>query len=291
MLKTLDPTLERKKLNYENVISCDVDLPFDPTRQSFWLTIRRALRDIIKKNSLTDSVLTLSNYFCNLIGIPKRDEFRENISWIMDVNERQGNKVAFFFITDPSSVFDPNFDFQSKEMTLLIKEINNRGHEIGIHPGYECYKSSLKFDKAMDKLNKCFLENSINQKRIGGRMHCLRYDILETPRLWENAGLAYDSSLGFAEKPGFRCGTCREFSMFDLHQQKPLGLTQRPLINMECSIVEDKYEGLGYSEEAEKRFLFFKRLVKKYNGKYTLLWHNSNFPSDQSKSVYTHIIE
>ena len=92
--------------------------------------------------------------------------------------------------------------------------------------------------------------------------------------------LSYDSSLGFAEKPGFRCGTCQEFSMFDLRQQRPLRLKQRPLINMECSIVEDKYEGLGYGDEAEKRFLFFKHLVKKYNGKYTLLWHNSNFPTD-----------
>lgn len=290
MLKYLDPALERKRLNYKNLVSCDVDFPFDPIRQSFWLTIRRAIRDIIKKNSFTDSFRTLSDYIYNLIGIPKKDEFRENISWMMDVNEQRGNRVAFYFITDPSSVFDPRFDFHSKEMTQLVKEISDRGHEIGIHPGYECYKSSLKFNQAVKILNRLFLDHSIKQEKTGGRMHCLRYDIVETPSLWKDAGLSYDSSLGFAENPGFRCGTCREFSMFDLRKRRPLDLKQIPLIVMECSIVEEKYEGLGYSMEAEERFLLFKCLVKKYDGNFTLLWHNSNFPSEESKAMYARIV-
>ena len=256
MMKCLDPILERRKLNYENVISCDVDYPFDLIRRSFWLTMRKGLGDIVKRNSLIELSRTLSNYFHNFLGISKRDEFRENISWMMEVNERQGNKVAFYFITDPNSPFDPYFDFESKDMKRLIEEISRRGHEIGIHPGYECYRNSLNFNKAVSVLNKRLLEVGVGQSRIGGRMHCLRFDVVETPRLWEEAGLSYDSSLGFAEKPGFRCGTCQEFSMFDLRQQRPLRLKQRPLITMECSIVEDKYEGLGYGDEAERDFCF-----------------------------------
>jgi len=199
-------------------------------------------------------------------------------------------KYRFFFITYRTSVFDPNFDFQSEKMISLIKEINRRGHNLGIHPGYECYKNEKNFITSVEKLKQSFIDNDIDQNEIGGRMHCLRYDIAKTPSFFENAGLSYDSSLGFAEKPGFRCGTCREFSMFDLHRRRPLSLKQRPLINMECSIIEEKYEGLGCSEAAEKRFLSFKNLVKKYNGKYTLLWHNSNFDTSQSKAMYQRII-
>jgi len=63
---------------------------------------------------------------------------------------------------------------------------------------------------------------------------------------WEQAGFQYDSTLSYADRPGFRCGTCHPYPMFDPMAQRPLRLIQRPLIAMECSVIAPRYLGLGY---------------------------------------------
>lgn len=60
----------------------------------------------------------------------------------------------------------------------------------------------------------------------------------------------YDSTLSYAERPGSRCGTCREYPMFYLVERKALSLRQRPLVLMECSITAKRYLGLGHTDEA-----------------------------------------
>jgi O-antigen/teichoic acid export membrane protein len=40
-----------------------------------------------------------------------------------------------------------------------------------------------------------------------------------TWQIWKDAGLDYDSTLGFADDVSFRCGTCREFTWFSLTQK------------------------------------------------------------------------
>jgi len=34
-------------------------------------------------------------------------------------------------------------------------------------------------------------------------------------RAWADAGMDYDSTLSYADRPGFRCGTCSEYPAFD----------------------------------------------------------------------------
>ena len=113
---------------------------------------------------------------------------------------------------------------------------------------------------------------------------------MQTPQLWEKYNLNYDSTLSFADKSGFRCGTSHEFTMFNLVTRKAMKLKQRPLVNMECTVIASRYEGLGYSDEAIERFKHFKKQTKKYGGTYTLLWHNSHFSNEQDKSFYRQLI-
>jgi hypothetical protein len=290
MMIDLDSSLTRKKRDFKKFITCDVDWPFDPIRYSLKQTILSSTADLIKRKSIPLAVCKWKNYLCNLLGIDCRDDNRDNISWIMDVNEKAGNKVAFYFITFQTSNFDSKFNFDSKEMRDLFQEINTRGHELGLHPGYHCFNDSEHFQNSSIKLKSVLKEENINQKILGGRMHILRWDPLITPTLWDENGFDYDSTLIFAEQSGFRCGTCQEYSMFDLLSRKPLKLKQRPLINMECTIIEERYEGLGETQSAELRFMQFMAICEKFNGTYTLLWHNTNFPNDFSKKIYRNLL-
>ena len=133
-------------------------------------------------------------------------------------------------------------------------------------------------------------EEGIEQSCYGGRQHFLLWNAAITPHLWEQHGFDYDSTLGFADKSGFRCGTGHEFTMYNLINRKRFKLKQRPLISMECTVIEQRYEGLGYSNTAVERFKYFKNIVHKYGGNFTLLWHNSHFENKQDKEYYLELI-
>jgi len=290
MLIYLDPSLSRYKLKPKTFVTCDLDWPFDPIRRSFKLTFLKSAADLIKRKKFMQSMSTWKKFLIHILGIPQLDTYRRAIDWIMEVNEEAGNNVAFYFITHSTSRKDTSFDFNSSEMHSLLRSINDRGHEIGLHPGYNCFDNDSNFKVSVEKLRKAIRDVEIFQPEIGGRMHYLRWDVMQTPQLWEKYNLNYDSTLSFADKSGFRCGTSHEFTMFNLVTRKAMKLKQRPLVNMECTVIASRYEGLGYSDEAIERFKHFKKQTKKYGGTYTLLWHNSHFSNEQDKSFYRQLI-
>ena len=130
----------------------------------------------------------------------------------------------------------------------------------------------------------------INTDNLGGRQHFLRYDPAITPKLWDLNGFTYDSSLGYADKAGFRTGVCYEYTMYNLAERKKLHLKQRPLVVMECTIISERYEGLGFGQESLERLKYFEQVCKNYSGDYTLLWHNSFFSNSKSYRIYEIIV-
>jgi peptidoglycan/xylan/chitin deacetylase (PgdA/CDA1 family) len=291
IISNLDPSLIRVINQAKTFVTCDVDWPFDPIRYSLKRTLISSLADLIKRRSLKLMFGTWQRYVYRILSIKQDDNFRDSLNWMMDINEDAGNKVAFYFIPLNTSVLDSDFCFFSKKMRSIFKEIAERGHEIGLHPGYNCFNNPELFRKSAEILKRTLSEENINQAQIGGRMHYLRWDILTTPQLWDNNGFDYDSTLSFADKSGFRCGTSREFTMFDLVNRMPLKLKQRPLINMECTIISERYENFGYTNLTKPRFENFKKLCKKNNGIYTLLWHNSHFTNSEDKELYRELIK
>ena len=89
-----------------------------------------------------------------------------------------------------------------------------------------------------------------------------------------------DSTVGYPEMPGFRCGTCYDFPVFNTLTRKVLQLREMPLVMMERSLTG--YMGLNPREaslEAEKIYLE----VKKHKGNFVFLWHNSTLFSEEFK--------
>ncbi|MUK39980.1 MarR family transcriptional regulator [Aliivibrio fischeri] len=285
------PELQRKEQSFSKLITCDVDWPFEPNTQSLKATLRSSLGDIIKRKNISSAMYRWISFIGNRLGISYRDKPRDKLTWIMEKNEEVGNKVAFYFITEcTDKKFDSAFDFDSPKIRDVFREIHSRGHEIGLHPGYHCFNNSENFKRSAKTLKRVLKEEAIEQPMLGGRMHFLRWDSKVTPKLWEDNGFDYDSTLFFADKSGFRCGTSHSFPMYDLLNRKPLKVIQRSLINMECTIISPRYENLGYTNKTIQRFEFFKNKVKEYNGEYVLLWHNTHFDNQADKDIYKKII-
>lgn len=121
-------------------------------------------------------------------------------------------------------------------------------------------------------------------------MHYLRWEQPATMRAWANAGMAYDSTLSYADRPGFRCGTCFEYPAFDPVAQEVLPLRIRPLIAMECSVIDKSYLGLGTGDVALAKFMQLRKTCEAVAGCFTLLWHNSSLMDDVNRSLYSEIL-
>ncbi|AGW94041.1 MULTISPECIES: polysaccharide deacetylase family protein [Cupriavidus] len=105
---------------------------------------------------------------------------------------------------------------------------------------------------------------------------------------WEQAGMTYDSTLSYADRAGFRCGTCFEYPAFDPVAGKALNLRIRPLIAMEATVMG--YMRLGTSEAAWKKFRELKDTCNAVNGCFTMLWHNSSLGNADERELYQAVV-
>lgn len=216
----------------------------------------------------------------------------KNFEWIMETLERLGLKSSFYFIcgrTDPRRGAD--YKPVHPAIRSLMRRIHARGHEIGLHPSYGSYLSPSIIGKEAARLRRITADEGIVQDAWGGRMHYLRWNNPITLVAWEQAGMTYDSSLGYADRAGFRCGTSFEYPAFDPVQHRALHLRVRPLIAMECSVIEECYMGLGVTELAYEKFMQLKGFVMAVGGTFTLLWHNRRFYSHDERAQYISLLK
>ncbi len=229
-----------------------------------WLTTRRALHPLDPLNTF---------------------------EWLMATSERHGLTSAFYFIcgrTDPR--LDADYEPEHPAIRDLLRRIHARGHEIGLHPSYHTYRNPKELANEADRLRRVCGEEGIEQATWGGRMHYLRWHTPMTLQGWQQAGMSYDSTLGYAETPGFRCGTCFEYPAFDPVRGEAPGLRIRPLIAMESSVIGASYLGLGTGEAAFERFATLKSRCRALGGSFTLLWHNSELVTTKQRALYERVL-
>ncbi len=285
------PDFTIKEYKNNNVfVTCDVDWPEDPALKSLKLLLKDSAVKIIKQKALLIPLKKILNYLKCSLGLKYYDEYYNNVYKIMDENEKVGNKVAFYFIPFKTSHLDCSTDYNSDKIRKLINDMISRGHEVGVHPGFNTCDNASNYDLSIKKFIGIIQSCDVANNPFGGRQHFLKWESKTTPQILEKNGIVYDSTLSFADISGFRTGTAKTFSMFDLTNRKKLKLKQRPLIAMESTIISPRYEGLGYTEDSFKKFSLLKNRAQKYGGTFTLLWHNSFFYFKKDWEFYKKLI-
>lgn len=283
------PELELKQHEFSMKVSHDVDSPSLYVFKPWKTIIRMMVGHLLKRRDLKAA---LQAFWIKLIGhrkIPKQDPFN-TFEWLMDVSDSHNLTSAFYFICDTTSNMDADYQPEDPRILKLMKRIHERGHEIGLHPSYGTYLEPKRLKQEAQRLRQAMQQTGIKQAEIGGRMHYLRWQQPITLQAWSDAGMAYDSTLSYADRPGFRCGTCHEYPAFNPVTQKPLEIRIRPLIAMECTVIDDAYLGLGETKAAQEKFLKLKDQCRKVGGCFTLLWHNSYLAKQAHFNIYQIII-
>jgi len=259
MLLKLDSSLVFKEKKFELVLTHDVD------EMQIWKSwkqvFRVALGDIVKRRDIALAFERVAEYF--LIKREKIKDPFDTFDWLMDKSEAIGVKSRFYFMSGGVTKFDNRYKIDSPKVLELIEKIKQRGHIIGIHPSYNAYNDFEQFKKEKD-----LLEKVVGEKIVEGREHYLRFEVPTTWQIWEDNGMEVDSTCGYADEEGFRCGTGDEFSVFNILSREQLTVKERPLIVMDCSL----FNYNSYSaDEAKVRI----NMIKSTANIFTILWHNS----------------
>ena len=121
---------------------------------------------------------------------------------IMDLSEACGETSTFNFICGKThNSFDADYQIDHPAIRRLMRHIHNRGHHLGLHPSYyTCSEPQLLIEKL--KIYSKFAKRAHYSIRVGSRMHLLRWK-WPTTLHGLKLNLDYDSTLGFADRPGF----------------------------------------------------------------------------------------
>ena len=282
MLLNLDSHIVFKKREFKFIPTHDVDAPL--LHYSLSKHIKASLVDLLKRKSIKLFFERNIDFFLTKLKF-KKDDF-DTFEYLMNESEKAGLKSYFFFMGKGLTGYDNMYDSSNPFIKKLVEQIKNRGHFIGMHPTYNAYNDRNQFVKEKKELEKN-LEASI----IFGREHYLRFELPTTWQIWDDNGMQWDSTLSYADREGFRSGVCYEYSVFNILTRKKLKLKEKPLIVMESSFIG--YQATITLEEMEKKIKLLVEEVKKYNGDFVLLWHNSSFYTPEwkdFKGVYERIL-
>jgi len=152
----------------------------------------------------------------------------------------------------------------------LVETITAAGGEIGLHGSYLAAEQQPFLAEEKRRL-----EELAGPLR-GHRFHYLRVDPHRNLSWLDQLGFAYDTSLGFPDRPGFRAGIAHAFRPWDFASDRPLDIIEVPLAAMDATLAEDRYLGLS-AEQAEPQLLALLRQASENGGAFAVLWHNDRF--------------
>lgn len=248
----------------------DVDIPFKYTEN-----LKKYIKPFKEKGHTINKFRDIIKYTISRIDYRKDPCY--TFEYIRECEKKYNFTSSFYFMNGGESKKIENFySFYDYRIQSLIKYLENDDCEVGYHYSYYA-SNNLDMRKKKKDLDKVF-----KSRIYGGRNHFLRFDPKWSWKVCEDSNMLYDATLCFADYDGFRCGTCFPFKPYDIINRRQMNFYEIPLIVMEGTLKEKKYRNL----DCDKAFNEIKHkidIVRKYNGVFTLLWHNSSFNDQKWK--------
>ena len=258
LIKSNNPSLERKSKQFSYHVSHDIDRP------------------VYKLNKVTNKKEYLLSNFENILETEKKFKIKSTFFFMSQVTERQ---------------IDVGYSIHASQIKKIFRLIHDSGSQIGLHGSYHSYNDSEQIKKEFCILRNACSELGIKQEQWSSRQHYLRFDVNHTHSALDVAGVDYDCTLGFPDQPSFRSGTCHPHPVFDFEQRKTLKIISLPLIVMDVSLFNPRY--LGFDLESQEILNYVQTFIdkcRKYNGTFSLLYHDNYLAKEEHLNFYEKIL-
>lgn len=177
------------------------------------------------------------------------------------------------------------YKIEQPKVLKIIEQAKELGYEIGLHPSYLTWKNKAMFQQELTHLEKV-----VGEKVRHSRQHFLHCSFAETFDILEDLGIENDSTLGYQNLIGFRCGTGFDFHLYNFKKEQAYGFKETPMIVMDCALLAMTNNEVLSAEQLLKYFLN----QNKFNTKITFNFHNHIFDeakldNDAMKHLYDFI--
>ena len=196
----------------------------------------------------------------------RNDPLVQAIEQLCRASKEAGLTSTFHFKALHNGAKDATYDIGQPELKHCFDVIKQYGMQMGLHGSYDSFDSG---DTLLQE--KEALEQACDQPIDCARQHFLRFDVDQSLAAWQHGGIRHDSTLGFAEREGFRCGTCHPYPLYNWQQQCASSVIEHPLIVLDGTLIE--YRQLDPPTAlAQMRKLYHQCMT--VEGDFVLLWHN-----------------
>ena len=244
----------------------------------------RSLRMMPKRGFLKEGLGHFADNVMVQLGL-RSDPF-DNVPYVLRMDHLLGNrspnrqKPVVFFSSRCGGKHEVTYRVQRRVAKKAVQTVQSMGGTIGLHTSYLAgiHPELIAEEKAR-------LEEVCHATVTCNRHHFLSWREVEHGWYLKDAGIEEDYSLGFADAAGFRLGVCHPVPLFDPIRLRPFGITEHPLIVMDCTLDEERFMGLDETEA----FTYCCELIRqtrKHGGEFVILWHNSGL-AEGSRSYHT----
>ena len=254
------PEFHFPERQYRFVPTIDVDVAYAYKYRNFFRMAGASLKSLLKGN-FRDNKRRFNTLFLN------HPDPYDTFELLRDWHQRFNLNPRFFFLVGRYGKYDKNLSPHHKAIQELIRQTSER-YSVGIHPSYQ---SNFKSDQVEAEIKT--LGNIINKPIIQSRQHFLMLRFPKTYQHLIKCDIKEDYTMGYAQLPGFRAGTCTPFPFYDLTTETETALTVYPFQLMDGTL--NQYLKLSPLEAID----CIRRLnneVRKVSGTFMSLWHNES---------------
>lgn len=201
---------------------------------------------------------------------------------LVDLSLEHSLDAAVYWKAPAAGPRDASYDIRNRRIRGLVACLAGRGIEMGVHPSYDTFES---FEKL--RMEVSAIRELLGKHKIGGRQDFLRWSP-ETWVRWDELGLAYDATVGFADHIGFRAGTSYPYQPWLISRGREARLLEIPLMAMDST--PQGYMKLS-PEDAFKELRKCAERCRTVGGVFSLLWHNTKLIGKGYPEVYRRLLD
>lgn len=253
--------------------------------------------DVVRKWTVKRSVYELMLATKKMLLLKGASSFTETLTsiinamkgmdpyWMFDellfMENGHGFKSTWFFAPlgekykERENSFDPVYHRKASQITSMIRRIVDSDCEFALHGTRRAYMETDILREQIDSY-----ESRLGFKIHGVRHHYLMFRHGRTLEAVSRAGLMYDTTLGFSDRPGFRNGIAAPFFPF------PYGHDADKIVEIPLNFMDGVFlhaeDGIeGASRRITESYIF----AKAAGGLFTALVHPGNMDKKEIDGV------
>lgn len=140
---------------------------------------------------------------------------------------RQEEKIIYL-MAGGLTRYDNLYQLTDPKVKDIIRLARTNNYVIGLHPSYATHANEQQFRFEKDKL-----EHLVGHEVFHSRQHFLHFSFTSTPAILEQSGILFDSTLGYQNRYGFRCGTGFPYKLFFFEEERAFDFWENPMVFMD----------------------------------------------------------